>query len=127
MRSPENSEYGEPISRFGSMMDRVRGVKANLAERAAESFRGSVESGRAEELTVRAIDVAARAAEGALPLVPGVGVVARFAGRRVIGMGAEAARGRVPEALSRLSDRFESSRSDSDSYPGESQPQRPVY
>ncbi len=130
MRNPE-SEYGsESSSRWDSALDRARRVKDDVAARAIEGLAGSVESGRAQWVAERAIDVTEKAAKGAMLAVPGVGLFGRVLGRRALEHGAEAARGRVPDALRMLSDRLSSGQFNdeaADDYDSGGPPVRPNY
>jgi hypothetical protein len=93
--TPQTSEARRNIVSF----------RDNAIERARDGFVGSVESGKAQEVAGRAIDIAAKTAETSLNgLPPGTRMVGKFVGRRLIGRLQEGAHNRIDETLTQAVD-----------------------
>lgn len=95
--APQTSETRRNMAAF----------RDNAIERARDGFVGSVESGKAQEVAGRAIDIAAKTAETSLNgLPPGTRMVGKFVGRRLIGRLQEGAHNRLDETLNQAADRI---------------------
>ncbi len=98
---PKNAEASPGQAR----LDALKGAAIN---RAGETLRGTLESGRAEQAGHRAIDIAAKNAERSLQLLPpGTRMLGKFVGKRAISALAGAGHDRLAPALDRVSTRLE--------------------